>query len=148
MSVIAFSLAGFTALSALAAVPQYRRARQTLGWHAVDGTITSAAVVEERRDRRGEEERTVYAPEIRYSYEAGGSRHEGTQVFLGDEWSEMEGTAREIVDAYPPGTRVNVYVDPAHAGAAVLRPGDVLLRGRLLIVGILAVATVVAFAFA
>ena len=59
----------------------------------------------------------------------------------------MESTAREIVDAYPPGTRVSVYVDPAHMGAAVLRRGDVLLRGRLIIVGILAVATVVAFVF-
>ena len=147
MSVIAFGLAAFTALSAFGTVRQYRRAKETLGWNEVDGTVTWAAVVEERRDQGAETERTVYAPEIRYSYEAGGLRHEGSRVFLGDEWSEMEGTAREIVEAYPPGARVKVYVDPAHTGGAVLRRGDVLLRGRLIVVGALAAATAVAIIF-
>lgn len=76
-------------------------------WNAVDGRIRDSAVVE----RDG-----AYRADIAYTYEVDGGRYMADRVFFGIE----EGSAYDLVDRYPAGAPVTVYVNPSDPQEAVL----------------------------
>ena len=88
-------------------------------------------MVDDRRrgspGQRGRD-RTGYVPEIRYKYFIGGKELEGDRVYNGDAWNRKEKVIARLVDRYPPGARVRVFVDPARPGEAVLEPGSPAAR--------------------
>ena len=89
------------------------RSRQ---WSSVSGTIKTSSVKWARR--------TVYVPQITYTYQVGPKEFSGTRRFFGDGWAtSVRYLAQRAVDKYAPGTTVIVYIDPANPARSTLETG-------------------------
>lgn len=90
--------------------------RDSVDWPTAPGTVVASEL-----DTRGEAK-----PAVTYTWEVGGVRHESTRIGF-DVFDKPggRGLARTRVERYPVGAAVQVYVDPADPGRAVLEPGDV-----------------------
>jgi hypothetical protein len=96
-----------------------RRAADSEKWPAVEGTVLDSAVA---ADRDGGRQR--FQPVVRYRYEVGGERYEGSRI----RWAASEGyrkytRARRVLDKYRSGAAITVHYDPRRPGVAVLKPG-------------------------
>lgn len=121
------------------------RARATLSWRPAEGKITWA-MVEDRVRYRRRGRRTQYRAAIKYSYAIGAHEHTGDRAYYGaHEWRSSEAAARELVDRYPPGKVVRVFIDPARPKEAVLERGQDRTgrRWRMFALGFAAAAVVV-----
>jgi hypothetical protein len=103
------------------------------GWPRVKGRIVSSAVrssefqelntfdrkwAPSSPNNQGEMvNRTSYSAEARFSYEAGGKTREGQTI---SREGIMGANAQGWVDRHPPGTEVDVYVDPSDPARAYL----------------------------
>ena len=106
----------------------YRKAKKSLRWHRVEGTILSSKVV---RDSGGEwsgrvkrSKFTTYSAKINYSYMVDRKQFQSAQICVGG----MGGTsnpknAYKYVKKYPEGKGVIVYYSPQDESYAVLEPG-------------------------
>jgi len=91
-----------------------RYSRRQLAWTQVPGVVESSAV---------ELGRENYAAVVKYSYEVRGRRYRGDKIrslMVSYNW---RGPAEALVEKYPPGAAVTVYVNPEGAYDAVLEPG-------------------------
>jgi hypothetical protein len=109
-----------------------RRSADSEKWPAVDGVVLESAVAA-RRD----EGRQRFQPVIRYRYEVGGERYEGSRIrwAAAPEDFRKYTRARKLLDRYRLGSTVKVHYDPRRPGVAVLLPGNAtLLRPMHLVV--------------
>lgn len=103
----------------------YRRSQATLHWRPVDGTIIWSTVEERSTNSRYSSNRDQYRADIKYAYNVGTLQYEGTRVYFGaNEWHSSDTAARQLVNRYPPGKKVRVFVDPESAGETVLARGQ------------------------
>ncbi len=100
---------------------QYRWAKQSARWAVTTGTITHAALREEKHTPDDDSAPFyTYHPEIRYTYIAEGKTHEGSRVQFGGFPDFTQAEAQEILAQYPVGAQVTVYYDPDQPTNAVL----------------------------
>jgi len=88
-------------------------------WNAATCTILSARIAEQESREDGES-RTLYRVDVRYSYEAGGMRHESTRYRFVDPYTDNRSAMQRTVDSFRAGSIVPCYIDPAHPEQAVL----------------------------
>jgi len=98
-----------------------RRAAESEAWPAVEGVIIESTVAAKREGRQ------LYRPVVRYCYEVGGERYEGSRI----QWVASAGyrkytRARRILDYYRSGHAIKVHYDPKRPGAAVLKPSHAI----------------------
>jgi hypothetical protein len=106
----------------------WNKARVSTSWPAVPGRILNASVdrVRERnRDSDGDVSiETKYEVDVSYEYTVEGREYVGDTIQFGLS-DRMSNSARaySIVNQYPQGTEVDVYVDPSQPSTSVLQPG-------------------------
>jgi hypothetical protein len=100
-------------MGALLGIFLERRARKQFGWDAAPGTICSSRV------QGGE----FYEPEIEYTYSYRGRPFRATNVRSFGMWPNWRGPAQRVVDRYPPGLQVTVFVNPENPWDSVLERG-------------------------
>ena len=98
-----------------------RRPAESEAWPAVEGVIIESTVAAQREGRQ------VYRPIVRYRYEVGGERYEGSRI----QWAAAAGyrkytRARRVLDSYRSGSTIKVHYDPQRPGVAVLKPGHAM----------------------
>jgi hypothetical protein len=95
-----------------------RRAAQREAWPKVEGLVLESAVAAIRDSGR-----QLYRPVIRYRYEVGGERYEGSRIKRSAvvEYRKYS-RARAMLDKYRSGQRVAVHYDPKRPALAALQP--------------------------
>ena len=106
---------GFFAMFASAFIESLR----SRNWSRVRGTITSAWVGESRSSESG----ASFAPEVRYTYEYEGRKFTGNQLAAVNVGARHRGYAKQVLERYPIGAEVDVYVNPLKPSRAVLQIG-------------------------
>jgi len=114
---LVFVLAGGATLF-LWGIPTIQKAYASQSWPSVQGTITVSNLVT-NTDSDG----TTYKADIGYNYIASEQTQSGTNVTFGAYSSSNASEMRSIVNRYPLGTSVKVYVDPKDPTNSVLEPG-------------------------
>jgi hypothetical protein len=124
--------------SGLIMVARYalKRASESESWPSVEGYVVESDVAAVREGRR-----QVYRPVVRYRYEVGGARFEGSRIRSGELVEFRKFTrARIMLDKYRAGKAVAVHYDPNRPGVAVLQTGyDIGLRPAAVIAPVAAV---------
>jgi len=107
-------------------------------WPAVKGVVLESVVVVEHDD-----DGKFYQPAVRYVYEVGGKRFEGSHIRWGAPEHHRKYTgARGTLDNYRPGRTIEVHYDPGRPHIAVLRPDRLTSLRPVLVIGIAAVTYV------
>ena len=88
-------------------------------WTPASGRITRSGVQEHRSKQKG----TGYLAVISYDYTVGRRRYSATRVRFGDFGGAFSSDGRRVVERYPAGSAVTVFVSPRNPRAAVLEPG-------------------------
>jgi hypothetical protein len=102
--------------------------------------VLTEITVKAEGGRRG---RTFYTPIVRYEYQVGGKKYEGSRSRWGSRAFGDPLEARRAVASHKPGQRVTVYVDPAAASRSFFRrglPSRALIWAPLGMFGLLALA--------
>lgn len=99
---------------AVVTMRKYRAAQAQFSWRVVPGEIISSSV---------HFTWDYYDPVIEFRYTVDGKRLQGTKVRTGAVSTNWRGPAAQLVAKYPPGTAVEVYVNPDNPRDAVLEPG-------------------------
>jgi len=110
--------AGVGALVALYMARAVFRARRSVSWPVVDGTVVRSEVVTETTGNGI----TTYDPEVSFEYEVAGQRYRSRRIIFVD-INYGRDAARATVDRYPVGSRVSARYDPRNPKIAVLEPG-------------------------
>lgn len=113
-----FTVAGYFVTFYVGA-PILDNAKASESWPKVTGTITKSRVATSRHDGK-----TMHKAEVTYRYQFEDQDYTGDVVWFGGGYSSSSRSgAAETVRNYPVGEKVDVYVDPADPGNAVLEPG-------------------------
>jgi hypothetical protein len=118
---VGFALCALTCGLILAGRRSIRRTAESEGWPAVQGVVIESTVATKREGRQ------LYRPVVRYHYEVGGERYEGSRI----QWAASSGyrkytRPRRILDRYRSGQAIKVHNDPKRPGVAVLKPGHAM----------------------
>lgn len=132
LMVIGAAVVTYGAMQAL-----YANASQN--WPQVTGTITSSEFIE--RQAETSDRVPLYDARIRYHYEVDGESYRSDRVAFGTYASSDATAAYDLVNRYPGGAPVTVYVDPADPSSAVLEPG--VGTGIRVVIGVGAGITVI-----
>lgn len=135
-----FVLVLFAALVviAMAALPQYLRAKRSERWPTASGAI-SANWLKVLIGRNG---RRFYHPEITFRYRVGGADYQSSRIsFAFDRNQRDQREAQNILDRYPMGSVVKVYYEPGNPSFGILEPGrneemELLYKMDLWLIGI------------
>lgn len=109
-----------------------RRASRSRAWPTVQGTLVSSTTASREApplpSRDGDAAasrppRTLYRPEVAYTYTVGGRSYTGTQLGLDEVEVSSERHAQAHAARYVPGAPVTVFHDPEDPSRAVLEPG-------------------------
>jgi len=106
---------------------RYRRAvRDSAQWPQVPGKILDSKVDERYLLTKSGTMPPMYFSAVRYGYEAGGEKRQGTvlQAGIDDLGFVTPDLARVRLAKYPAGAAVTVYCDPADPASAVLETGQ------------------------
>ncbi len=96
------------------------RGRRSTAWPTASGRITQAQVAS-TRDSEG---RTLYYPDIRYSYDVDGTTYQGNRLRAGSRAHlATQDAARQTVERFTGMSDVLVYYDPANPQNAALSVG-------------------------
>jgi hypothetical protein len=126
---VGFALCALTCGLILAGRLSIRRAAKSEAWPAVQGVVIESTVAAKREGRQ------LYRPVVRYHYEVGRERYEGSRI----QWAASAGyrkytRARRILDRYRSRQTIKVHYDPKRPGVAVLKPGHAMgLRPMLVL---------------
>jgi uncharacterized protein DUF3592 len=124
-AVLTVLVGGFILASRLSSL----RAAASEAWPKVEGVVIETAIETSRRGRQ------LYCPVVRYRYEVGGERYEGSRIRLtADEGFRKYTRARKVLDSYRAGGTVAVHYDPSEPGVAVLQPSRPLGLPPLLVI--------------
>jgi hypothetical protein len=126
---VGFALCALTCGLILAGRRSIRRAGASEAWPAVQGVVIESTVAAKREGRQ------LYRPVVRYRYEVGGERYEGSRIQWAASAAYRKYTrARRILDRYRSGQTIKVHYDPKRPGVAVLKPGQAMgLRPMLVL---------------
>ena len=119
---VGFALCALACGLILAGRLSIRRAAESEAWPAVEGVVIESTVAAQREGRQ------LYRPMVRYRYEVGGERYEGSRI----QWAAASAgyrkytRARRILDSYRSGHAIKVHYDPKRPGVAVLNPGHAI----------------------
>ena len=118
----------------------YRRyLKQAQSWPSVPGSIVKSEVTAFTETEDGRT-RTMYRPEIEYSYRVGANDYRSTQIQLGLTSAGSKRSAEKTVAKYREGDSVTVHYDPANPGTAALAtsmgPAWILLGIALALFGV------------
>jgi hypothetical protein len=94
-------------------------AEQCMEWPTVEGRVIRSAVELIRGGKGG----TSYDSEVFYEYQIEGRTYSSNGVRFGDLGSGTDSNARTVVDRYPTGAKVVVFVSPENPAESVLEPG-------------------------
>jgi len=108
--------------------PIAREAEASKKWPTVQGSVISSKL-SLRKDNEG---KTMYAPDINYTYSVDGKEYTGTNIRTIDGSTSMKQSVKKQLEKYAKGTSVKVYYDPEFPDSAVLEPGTGFLFGILL----------------
>jgi hypothetical protein len=100
-------------------LPEIVASLTAANWTPATCTILSSAVGRQRSTDR-EALDTLYRLEVRYAYQASGTRHESTRYRFIDPYTDNSAAVQGAVARYHVGAAVSCYVDPADASQAVL----------------------------
>lgn len=103
----------------------HTRAEETRSWVETPCRIVGSVVSSERPSPNSN---MSYQAEVRYLYEFAGQSRTGTRVKRVDGATTHEDRARSVVEAYPVGSAMVCFVNPAVPDEAVLKRGS---RGAL-----------------
>lgn len=131
------AIAAFVALIVVAS-----KFRASADWREVQGRVISSEVRSiartpgtgaESTDRRPVE----FEADIVYEYHFEGQRHEGRRIYpaMSSVFSDSQ-LAQELVDRFPAGEEVSVYVDPDRPSQAALIKGDTVPIMGFVVVGV------------
>jgi hypothetical protein len=98
-------------------VAKYRVGAASVDWPTVDGRITDSRLDSTRSDNT-----TTYHPTVSYTYEVGGTRHQGSRITAISGYTSR-GKADAVLARYGVGTAVKVSYDPEDPNSSVLEPG-------------------------
>lgn len=101
-----------------------RVAQESHGWPSVEGEVVRSEIVEDVSSARTGRGTRTYRPVIRYRYRVGEAVLEGDRVALGEYSTESRADAEVVLQRYPAGRRLPVYVRPGAPDTAVLEPGS------------------------
>jgi hypothetical protein len=120
--VVALSAMGLVTL--LFGFVMHRQASEARNWPKVTGRIKTSMVDEFRGQLdHDSQRRTLYRPQIAYTYEFNGVAYSGNQVQLGFKMtSSSAGSAARLVAKYPAGKTFTVYVNPQNPSESLLSP--------------------------
>ncbi len=90
-------------------------------WQKVDGKVLSSTLVEETVHTASLKEFTRNIAEVVYQYSIGGERYESSRVSFNENLYASE--PGRILNSYPPGRLITVYVAPDKPKEAVIEPG-------------------------
>lgn len=115
---VGFALCALACGLILAGRLSIRRTAESETWPTVDGFVIESTVAARHEGKQ------VYRPVVRYRYEVGGERFEGSRI----QWAATAGyrkytRARRMLDRYRSGSTIKVHYDPQRPGVAVLNPG-------------------------
>jgi hypothetical protein len=114
-------------------------------WPTVNGRVL-ASRLEEKREEVHDEERTRprvgFAAVVEYEYIHQGERCTASTLSMAEK-QYARSLAQKVIDKYPVGTTVKVYVNPENPVEAVLEPGGSLSGIMFLIIGLTFIATAV-----
>ena len=112
----------------LVAISLGRKAKASLQWPAVPGTVLLSQLVE---DNSGEF--TSYLPLVTYAYAVNGQAFQSSRVAF------VASKSRKVIAKYPKGNAVQVYFDPQQPSTSVLEKGGstrfMVFIGIALIIG-------------
>lgn len=112
---LAVVLAGLSLTQLASALVVYRNALESPRWPTTTGTVVESSVVGVQRGVR---------PQVRYLYEVDGRMVEGRNVsYARARGDRSEAHVRSVVDRFPEGAEVTVFVRPGSGSVAVLEPG-------------------------
>ncbi len=102
-------------------------ALQSKAWPTAEGKITSSTVVKKIERYTDSDHhrrtRTIYTPQLRYSYAADGRTLIGSRITLSDSGSSSESRARKISRRYPAGSTCTVFYNPDNPAESLLKAG-------------------------
>jgi hypothetical protein len=99
-------------------VRSYQSAQESSGWPTSPGVVLSSSVDSHRSD-----DSTTYQAEVLYEYEVSGEKYSSNRIGYGDISTGSPAPAQDLVNQYPSGESVTVYVDPEDPSQSVLQPG-------------------------
>ncbi len=89
-------------------------------WHAMNTYVPVGGVVLSSRIKTSHGDSTTYAPLVRYSYQYEGRTFAGERHSFDSSSSSDHRYARRVVEQYPQGRKITVFVDPADPSQSVL----------------------------
>ncbi|HOD80898.1 MAG: hypothetical protein BWX88_00614 [Planctomycetes bacterium ADurb.Bin126] len=89
-------------------------------WHAVNTYVPVGGVVLSSRIKTTHGDSTTYAPLVRYSYQYEGRTFAGERHSFDSSSSSDHRYAHRVVEQYPKGRKITVFVDPADPAQSVL----------------------------
>ena len=115
---------GFAALASLFIYAIQRHAARQRAWPTATGRVESSGVhAFESRDSDNGRLRTRYRANVVYSYEVAGVRYTSDKLGSSEMSSNIEASARRIVDRYPAGSTIEIHYNPANPAEAIVKPG-------------------------
>lgn len=124
-------------LAAVMGFINHRKLQETADWPQVDGTVTSAEIVEV--ERRGRSITFIDSPVITYSYWIDGELFFNDVVVLDRLPDKADSDpGRRILATYPEGTAVRVYYDPDDPQSSFLErePRNWPLQSAAILIGL------------
>ena len=99
--------------------PILDNAKASESWPSVVGVVESSEVTTSRSDGK-----TMYSPDVVYSFEVEGRSYKSSTISFGGSWSSSNSSdAYKLVTRYPVGTQVDVHYEVGAPSESVLEPG-------------------------
>ncbi len=101
---------------------QVLKARASEQWPSVPGVVTSAEM-SVNSSSGSDSSGPTYGAEVLYEYEAEGEQRVGDRVEFGEVATGDPADAQSVLDRYPVGAEIAVFVNPEDPLDSVLEPG-------------------------
>jgi len=116
---------GFALLFALVVLGFQRSAARARKWPVVPGRVEKSEVRSYETvdsDDKTTRVRTMYRPDVVYSYAVAGVQYRGDKVSASGMSTNMDGVARRAAARYPVGTELQVHYNPDNPGESAIDP--------------------------
>lgn len=103
---------------------RFKADQQSKTWPTTTGKITSSRIDEfmGRAKTATGSRRTIYTPQIKFSYTVDGKQYHGDRIGNGDYQSYTEYSPNRLIKRYPAQSEVTIYYNPADPTDALLQP--------------------------
>jgi hypothetical protein len=116
---------GFALLFALVVFGFQRTAARAKTWPVAPGRVEKSDVHAYEsidRDEKVTRRRTMYRPDVIYSYAVAGVRYRGDKVSVSGMSTNLDSIARRVAARYPVGTELQVHYNPDNPGESAIDP--------------------------